>query len=119
MDTFATFKITDISAPAADACCSGGCCCGPADTVTDAGAGKDTPAAGPSATATTVLVDGMTCSHCVAAVTKELTAIDGVDHVDIQLVPGGPSTVTIATSAPVSQEAIAEAIGEAGYTINQ
>lgn len=40
---------------------------------------------------TTFNVQGMTCGHCVSAVTQELSAIDGVESVDIDLVAGGDS----------------------------
>ncbi len=65
----------------------------------------------------TVAVQGMTCGHCVKAVTEEVTAIPGVTDVAVDLVNGGTSTVTITADAPVSDEAIAAAIDEAGYTI--
>ena len=65
----------------------------------------------------TVAVQGMTCGHCVKAVTEEVTAIPGVTDVAVDLVNGGTSTVTITAEAPVSDEAIAAAIDEAGYTI--
>ena len=65
----------------------------------------------------TVAVQGMTCGHCVKAVTDEVSAIPGVTDVAVDLVNGGTSTVTITAEAPVSDEAIAAAIDEAGYTI--
>ena len=66
---------------------------------------------------TTFTVTGMTCGHCVSAVTDELTAIDAVEQVDIDLVAGGDSPVTITSSTPVEQAAITEAVDEAGYTV--
>jgi copper chaperone CopZ len=65
----------------------------------------------------TVAVQGMTCDHCVKAVTEEVSAIPGVTDVAVDLVNGGTSTVTITAAEPVSDEAIAAAIDEAGYTI--
>lgn len=64
-----------------------------------------------------VAVQGMTCGHCVKAVTDEVSAIPGVTDVAVDLVNGGTSTVTITAAEPVSDEAIAAAIDEAGYTI--
>lgn len=66
---------------------------------------------------TTVTVSGMTCSHCVNAVSEELRAIDGVQDVQIDLVAGGDSPVTILSSAPLSPQAIAAAVDEAGYEL--
>ncbi len=65
----------------------------------------------------TVAVQGMTCGHCVKAVTDEVSAIPGVTDVAVDLVNGGTSTVTITADEPVSDEAVAAAIDEAGYTI--
>ena len=65
----------------------------------------------------TVAVQGMTCGHCVKAVTEEVSAIPGVTDVAVDLVNGGTSTVTITATEPVSDEAVAAAIDEAGYTI--
>ena len=62
-------------------------------------------------------VTGMTCAHCVAAVTEELTALAGVDAVTIDLVPEGISNVQIDLSQDVPDALIAEAISEAGYVV--
>lgn len=66
---------------------------------------------------TTFTVTGMTCGNCVKHVTEELTEIDGVADVSVDLVAGGDSPVTITTDSPVSQDAIAAAVDEAGYTV--
>ena len=42
-------------------------------------------------TTTTYAVTGMTCEHCVRAVTSELGALPGVQAVQVELVPGGSS----------------------------
>jgi copper chaperone CopZ len=68
-------------------------------------------------TTETYRVTGMTCSHCVAAVTEELTAIDGVSAVTIDLVAGGTSAVTVQSGAPLDPTAVAEAVDEAGYAL--
>ena len=65
----------------------------------------------------TVDVSGMTCGHCVRSVTEELTAIQGVTDVAVDLVNGGTSKVTVTATEPISDDAIAAAIDEAGYTI--
>ena len=66
---------------------------------------------------TTLKVDGMTCGHCVQHVTTELTALDGVSGVDVDLVAGGTSTVRVTSEVPLAQDALAEAVDEAGYTL--
>lgn len=66
---------------------------------------------------TTISIDGMTCGHCVAAVTEEISAIDGVSKVDVDLNAGGISTATIASAGPISEATISEAVAEAGYTV--
>lgn len=66
---------------------------------------------------TDFLVDGMTCSHCVASVTEEISALSGVDSVSIDLKPGGSSTVSVASTAPIDAEAVRAAVEEAGYSV--
>ena len=65
-------------------------------------------------TTATYHVTGMTCAHCAHAVTEELQNIDGVRWVTIDLHPGGESAVTVASDAPLTAEAIAAALDEAG-----
>jgi copper chaperone len=59
--------------------------------------------------------DGMSCGHCVAAVTEELTKLDGVLHVAIDL---GSGRVTIESNRAVDAGEVAAAVDEAGYTIS-
>ncbi|WP_300048231.1 cation transporter [Trueperella sp.] len=67
---------------------------------------------------TTLKVNGMTCNHCVAHVTEELMELPGVDSVDVTLDPKGTSEIRLATSAEVSDDALREAVDEAGsYTV--
>jgi len=63
------------------------------------------------------LVSSMTCAHCVAAVTEEISKLDGVQDVTVDLVAGGQSTVTVTSAAPVSDDAVREAVDEAGYEL--
>lgn len=65
-------------------------------------------------TTATYQVTGMTCAHCAHAVTEELTNLDGVHGVTIDLRPGGESAVTVASDAPLDAEAVAAALDEAG-----
>jgi copper chaperone CopZ len=62
----------------------------------------------------TYSVTGMTCGHCASAVTSELTALPGVDQVDVELVAGGVSTVTVSSAEPLSREQVEGALDEAG-----
>jgi len=65
----------------------------------------------------TYAVAGMTCAHCVAAVTDEIAKLPGVRAVDVALVAGGTSTVTVASDRPIEPAAVADAVDEAGYAI--
>jgi copper chaperone len=65
-------------------------------------------------TTRTYAVTGMTCEHCVHAVTEELSGLDGVSHVDVDLVPDGQSQVTVTSVAGLSEQAVAAALDEAG-----
>jgi copper chaperone len=70
-----------------------------------------------SPTTTTVSVSGMTCGHCVSAVSEELESLAGVEAVDVELNAGGISTVTITSSEELSPSEIGEAVAEAGYLV--
>lgn len=64
---------------------------------------------------TTYTVEGMTCGHCVAAVTDEVKQIPGVTDVEVVL-EGGRLAIT--SEAPVDFDRIVEAVAEAGdYTV--
>jgi copper chaperone CopZ len=62
-------------------------------------------------------VSGMTCGHCVAAVTEEIGAIPGVTSVAVSLVPGEVSEVTVDSAPGLSTDAVRAAVDEAGYTV--
>ena len=63
---------------------------------------------------TTYTVVGMTCAHCVRAVTEEISAIDGVAEVAVDL-PSGAVAVT--SDGPLDDELVRAAVDEAGYTL--
>ncbi|MGF6888844.1 copper chaperone [Nocardia sp. GAS34] len=62
----------------------------------------------------TYTVTGMTCGHCVSSVRKEIGGIEGVTGVEVDLASG---RVEVTSQAPVSDEAIAAAVDEAGYQL--
>lgn len=64
--------------------------------------------------AVTYRVTGMTCEHCAHAVSDELTALDSVRDVTVQLKPGGESQVTVTSDGPLPAEAVAAALDAAG-----
>ena len=64
---------------------------------------------------TTFVVDGMTCAHCQHAVTEEISAVEGVESVDVDLATG---TVTVTAARPVDGTHIAAAVEEAGYVVD-
>jgi copper chaperone len=64
----------------------------------------------------TYTVEGMTCGHCVAAVTEEVSAIPGVTEVDVELATG---QLTVTSQAPIDFDRLVEAVAEAGnYSID-
>jgi len=65
-------------------------------------------------TTTTFTVNGMTCGHCVAAVTEEVSEIDNVNSVEIDLATGA---VIVQSDGPVDPVAFATAVDEAGYAV--
>ena len=62
----------------------------------------------------TYTVSGMTCGHCVASVTEEISEIDGVTDVAVDLPTGA---VTVTSSTPVDSAAVRTAVEEAGYQL--
>lgn len=65
----------------------------------------------------TYTVSGMTCEHCVRAVSEELQNLDGVLDVAIDLVAGGDSPVRLTSAAELDRDAVREAVDEAGYVL--
>ena len=64
--------------------------------------------------ATTYTVVGMTCDHCVHAVTEEVSQVPGVTGVDVDLASG---RVTVTSDSPVDEPAVRAAVEEAGYEV--
>jgi copper chaperone len=58
------------------------------------------------------IVPGVSCQHCVNAVTSEVSALEGVQLVQVNL---DDKTVTVEHGEQVSVDAIVAAINEAGY----
>lgn len=65
----------------------------------------------------TYAVEGMTCAHCVSAVIEEVTKIEGVTEVHVDLHPGERSQVHVTSSSEVSDHDLDSAIQEAGYKL--
>ncbi len=89
-----------------------GCSCCSSDAAADAAskAANDT-------VSETFLVSGMTCGHCVASVREELADLDGVTAVQVDLVAGGTSRVTVSSETPLKASAVDAAVREAGYEL--
>jgi copper chaperone CopZ len=56
----------------------------------------------------------MTCGHCAQAVTDEITALDGVAGVQVDVAAGA---VTVTSAAPLDEERVRAAVDEAGYEL--
>ena len=65
-------------------------------------------------TSTTYQVTGMTCEHCVRAVTEEIGSVPGVSPVSVALVPGDASAFTVTIESPLAADAIRSWFYEAG-----
>jgi copper chaperone CopZ len=59
-------------------------------------------------------VVGMTCGHCVNAVTEEVAQVPGVTDVDVDLASGA---LTVTGETPVDHGAVRAAVEEAGYAL--
>jgi copper chaperone len=59
-------------------------------------------------------VKGMTCGHCVSAVSTEIGKLHGVEGVTVGLATGA---VTVTSAAPLETAAVDAAVQEAGYEL--
>jgi copper chaperone len=75
-----------------------------------ASSGRD----GAAMTEATYRITGMTCDHCVRAVTEELRALPGVLDVTVQLESGA---ATVTSTEPLAGPAVRAAVEEAGYRL--
>lgn len=68
---------------------------------------------------TTVLkVSGLTCSNCVRHVSEVLEEVEGVKNVSVILNKGGVSDVMVVSDVHLDDQALADAVDEAGnYTL--
>ena len=59
-------------------------------------------------------VEGMTCQHCVASVTEEVSELAGVTDVLVDLASG---ELRVVSDAPLTRDEIQHAVTEAGYAL--
>ena len=88
-----------------------GCaCCAPSSVPEEAGTAVEAQSPSSDGTATTYQVEGMTCGHCAGRVTEAL-------DVQIDLVAGEASAVTVTSTTPVAEESVRAAVARAGYAV--
>lgn len=63
----------------------------------------------------TFKVEGMSCMHCVGAVKKAVSALDGVSGVEVDL--KGKTAEVVFDKSKLSQDTIKKAIEEQGYDV--
>ncbi len=63
---------------------------------------------------TTYQVEGMTCGHCIAAVTTEVKSVPGVSDVSVDITTG---RVIVTSTRPLERAEVAAAVDEAGYEL--
>jgi copper chaperone len=59
-------------------------------------------------------VTGLTCGHCVGAVTSEVKSLAGVNDVQIDLVSGGTSIMSVTADDSITDAQVVAALDEAG-----
>jgi copper chaperone len=62
----------------------------------------------------TYTVTGMTCGHCASSVTEEISEIDGVTGVAVDLPTGA---VTVSSDRPLDEAHVRAAVEQAGYRL--
>jgi len=65
-------------------------------------------------TTQTFTVTGMSCDHCVRAVTEELAKLPGAQDVAVDLASG---SLTVASADGLDPAEVAAAVDEAGYQV--
>lgn len=68
-----------------------------------------------AATESEYQVHGMTCGGCASGVSREIGRLDGVGDVQVWLVPGDTSKITVRSTGPMSPEAVRAAVANARY----
>ena len=63
----------------------------------------------------TYTVTGMTCAHCVLSVTEEISGIDGVTDVSVDLPTGA---VAVTSDHPLDHAQVRAAVEDAGYALS-
>jgi copper chaperone len=61
-----------------------------------------------------ITVKGMSCGHCVAAMTKAMTSLPGVTNVAVDL---GSGRVSYESAAPIPREDLDRVVKAAGYEL--
>ena len=62
----------------------------------------------------TMHIEGMSCSHCKAAVERALQGVFGVSKAEVDLAKG---TAAVAAQESVANDALIQAVEDAGYTV--
>lgn len=62
----------------------------------------------------TMIIEGMMCGHCTGRVEKALSAIDGVDKVEMSL---EDKSAVLSLSKEVADKVLTDAVTEAGYEV--
>ncbi|AJF66551.1 heavy-metal-associated domain-containing protein [Streptomyces litmocidini] len=88
-----------------------GSCCTPDNSCSTT---ETTAVAVADSTVTVYAVSGMTCGHCKSAITKSVSALDGVISVDVDVAGG---LVTVTTGGEPDDAAITAAVDDAGYEL--
>ncbi len=57
---------------------------------------------------------GLTCGHCGNAVMDELSAIDGVREVAVEVVKDGESVISVTADRAITADEVIAALNEAG-----
>jgi copper chaperone CopZ len=59
-------------------------------------------------------VTGMTCRHCALSVSEEVSGIDGVSSVDVELATGA---VTVVAVREIGRDEVGVALSHAGFAL--
>ncbi|MDT7726397.1 MAG: hypothetical protein QOI21_2973 [Actinomycetota bacterium] len=59
-------------------------------------------------------VRGMSCGHCASTITEQMTTLEGVQQVDVDVASGA---VTVTSQASLPQEQVSAVVSAAGFRL--
>lgn len=113
-DTSRSLPLLDGQTTDSHGCGCGSCGCDTSDLGAATAPAAPRRSAEHTPTTHSFAVTGLTCGHCVGAVTSNLMSLEGVTDVHVELTGGGTSTVSVVSDIRPDNVRVDEALAQAG-----